>query len=91
MTFIAPNLSIIVGSATAAKLMGIAGGLKNLRNMPSCHILLLGTQKKALEGYSSKTSMPHTGAIFYSKIVQDCPPVSSDQQISLSSISLFLF
>jgi RNA processing factor Prp31 len=44
--------------------------------MPSCHILLLGAQKKALEGFSSITSMPHTGTIFYSKIIQDCPSVS---------------
>jgi len=30
MTFIAPNISIIVGSSTAAKLMGVAGGLTAL-------------------------------------------------------------
>lgn len=77
MTFIAPNLSIIVGASTAAKLMGMAGGLTNLIKMPSCNILLLGAHKKVLSGFSSKTAMPHAGAIFYSKIVQDCPPVSS--------------
>jgi U4/U6 small nuclear ribonucleoprotein PRP31 len=44
--------------------------------MPSCNILLLGAQKKALQGFSSTTAMPHAGAIFYSKVVQDCPPVS---------------
>lgn len=42
MTFIAPNLSLIVGASTAAKLMGIAGGLTNLSKMPACNILLLG-------------------------------------------------
>ncbi len=76
MTFIAPNLSIIVGASTAAKLMGMAGGLTNLTKMPSCNILLLGAHKKVLGGFSSTTAMPHAGAIFYSKIVQDCPPVS---------------
>ena len=76
MTFIAPNLSIIVGASTAAKLMGMAGGLTNLTKMPSCNILLLGARKKLLGGFSSTAAMPHAGAIFYSKIVQDCPPVS---------------
>ena len=76
MTFIAPNLSVIVGASTAAKLMGLAGGLINLTKMPSCNILLLGTYRKVLEGFSSTTAMPHAGAIFHSKIVQDCPPVS---------------
>lgn len=42
MTFIAPNLSQIVGASTAAKLMGVAGGLTNLSKMPACNILLLG-------------------------------------------------
>ena len=77
MTFIAPNLSMIVGSETAAQLIGKAGGLKNLRDMPSCHILLLGSQKKPLNGFSTTSTMPHTGVIYYSKIIQDCPPVSS--------------
>ena len=80
MTFIAPNLSIIVGASTAAKLMGMAGGLTNLTKMPSCNILLLGAHKKFLSGFSTTAVMPHAGAIFYSKIVQDCPPVSSKRE-----------
>ena len=76
MTFIAPNLSVIVGASTAAKLMGLAGGLTNLTKMPSCNILLLGARKKLLGGFSTTAAMPHAGAIFYSKIVQDCPAVS---------------
>ncbi|CAF1194679.1 unnamed protein product [Adineta ricciae] len=74
MSFIAPNLSTIVGASTAAKLIGMAGGLTNLTKMPSCNILLLGAQKKQLGGFSTTTAMPHAGAIYYSKIVQDCPP-----------------
>ncbi|CAF4016503.1 unnamed protein product [Adineta steineri] len=74
MTFIAPNLSIIVGASTAAKLMGMAEGLTNLTKMPSCNILLLGAHKKLVGGFSTTAAMPHTGAIFYSKIVQDCLP-----------------
>ncbi|GFS15856.1 U4/U6 small nuclear ribonucleoprotein Prp31 [Elysia marginata] len=74
MTFIAPNLSIIVGASIAAKLMGIAGGLTNLSKMPACNILLLGSQKRTLAGFSSTSILPHTGFIFHSDIVQKMPP-----------------
>ncbi len=73
MTFIAPNLSIIVGASCAAKLMGIAGGLTNLGKMPACNILLLGQQKRNLSGFSSVQVLPHTGFIYYSDICQSVP------------------
>jgi U4/U6 small nuclear ribonucleoprotein PRP31 len=74
MSFIAPNLSSIVGASTAAKLMGMAGGLTNLSKMPACNVLLLGQQKKVLSGFSSVQVLPHTGYIYYSEIVQNVPP-----------------
>lgn len=74
MTFIAPNLSIIVGASTAAKLMGIAGGLTNLSKMPACNVLILGSQKRTLSGFSTTAIMPHTGFIYYSDVVQKTPP-----------------
>ncbi|XP_048248665.1 U4/U6 small nuclear ribonucleoprotein Prp31-like isoform X2 [Haliotis rufescens] len=74
MSFISPNLSIIVGASVAAKLMGVAGGLTNLSKMPSCNILVLGSQKKTLSGFSTTAILPHTGFIYYSEIVQKTPP-----------------
>ena len=75
MTFIAPNLSVLVGAPIAAKLMGVAGGLTALSKMPACNIQLLGNQKKTLSGFSQTATQPHTGFIFQSPIVQDTPPV----------------
>lgn len=74
MAFIAPNLSMIVGASTAAKIMGVAGGLTKLSKMPACNVLLLGSQKKMLSGFSQAASLPHTGFIYHSDIVQDTPP-----------------
>ncbi|KAI0207653.1 U4/U6 small nuclear ribonucleoprotein Prp31 [Lamellibrachia satsuma] len=74
MTFIAPNLSIIVGASTAAKLMGVAGGLTNLSKMPACNILLLGAQKRTLSGFSTTAIIPHAGFIYYSDLAQKTPP-----------------
>lgn len=70
MSFIAPNLSAIIGASTAAKIMGIAGGLTVLSKMPSCNILLLGAQKKTLSGFSSTSILPHTGFVYFSELVQ---------------------
>lgn len=73
MSFIAPNLSMIVGSSTAAKLMGVAGGLTNLSKMPACNILVLGSQKKTLSGFSTTAILPNTGFVYYCEIVQGTP------------------
>lgn len=38
MNVLAPNLSAIVGTTTAAKLLGVSGGLGGLAKMPSCNV-----------------------------------------------------
>lgn len=74
MAFIAPNISAIIGASTAAKIMGVAGGLTKLSKIPACNILILGEQKKTLAGFSQTTMLPHTGFVYYSEIVQNSPP-----------------
>jgi hypothetical protein len=44
--------------------------------MPANHVALLGQQKKMLEGYSQSSTLPHTGFIYYSDLVQKLPAVS---------------
>ena len=43
--------------------------------MPANHVALLGQQKKVLAGYSQSSTLPHTGFIYYSDLVQKLPPV----------------
>ncbi|VDN14880.1 unnamed protein product [Dibothriocephalus latus] len=74
MSLISPNVSVLIGASTAAKLMGHAGGLTALSKMPSCNILVLGAQKRCLSGFSSNASLPHTGYIYHSDMVQKLPP-----------------
>lgn len=74
MTFISPNLTFIIGASTAAKLMGVAGGLTNLSKMPACNVLVLGAQRKTLSGFSSTAILPHTGFIYHTEMVQNLPP-----------------
>jgi U4/U6 small nuclear ribonucleoprotein PRP31 len=88
MAFIAPNLSIVIGASTAAKLMGAAGGLTNLSKMPSGYVDLLGQQKRSLSGFTQRTTLPHTGFIYYSDTVQRVPPVSSSYLRKLVPIAI---
>jgi U4/U6 small nuclear ribonucleoprotein PRP31 len=74
MNVLAPNLSTIVGTTTAAKLLGVAGGLAGLAKMPACNVHLLGAQKKITAGFSTATQRRHTGFIFQSEIVNQTPP-----------------
>ncbi|KAF9072715.1 hypothetical protein BDP27DRAFT_1217163 [Rhodocollybia butyracea] len=74
MNVLAPNLSAIVGTTTAAKLLGVAGGLGGISKMPACNVQLLGAQKKIAAGFSSVTQRRHTGFIFQSEIVTQTPP-----------------
>nr|CAG4635456.1 EOG090X06EY [Artemia franciscana] len=74
MTFIAPNISQIIGAPTAAKLLGVAGGLTSLSKMPACNVLLLGQQRKVLSGFSQTQVLPHTGLVYYCPTVQNTSP-----------------
>ncbi|KAI8567546.1 hypothetical protein RHMOL_Rhmol02G0130400 [Rhododendron molle] len=72
MGYIAPNLSAIVGSAVAAKLMGTAGGLSALAEMSGCNIQSLGAKK--LAGFSTATSQCRVGYIEQAEIFLSTPP-----------------
>ncbi|KAI3997726.1 hypothetical protein MKX01_040699 [Papaver californicum] len=74
MGYIAPNLSAIVGSAVAAKLMGTAGGLSALAKMPACNVQLLGAKRKTLAGFSTATSQYRVGFLEHTEIFQTTPP-----------------
>ena len=43
MTLIAPNVSAIVGTRVAAKLIAAAGGIQELSRIPACNIQVLGS------------------------------------------------
>ena len=67
-----------------------AGGLTALTKMPSCNIMLLGAQKKTLQGFSRLQMLPHTGYIYYAKIVQDLPPEFRRKAAKLVSAKMTL-
>lgn len=76
ITAVAPNISAIVGTAIAAKLLGLAGGLQAVSRTPACNIMLFGALKKSLatSQFSAAGQQRHTGFIFQSQIVQSAQP-----------------
>lgn len=76
MSAVAPNISAIVGTGIAAKLLGLAGGLHAFSRAPSCNIMLYGAMKKTMASshLNSMTQQRHTGFIFQSQLVQSAQP-----------------
>jgi U4/U6 small nuclear ribonucleoprotein PRP31 len=74
MVIVASNLSAVVGTAFAAKLMITPGSPTELANMTSCDVQLLGSKKMILAGYSWRP----TGSVGYNieqrDVVQATPP-----------------
>lgn len=69
MAFIAPNLTQVLGSGIAAKIMGISGGLSNLSKIPACNILILGKTLKTNMGLSSVYMGKHCGVVYQCDLV----------------------
>jgi len=76
MDLVAPNLTAFVGSEVAAKLMGAAGGLKQLSTIPACNVQVIGAKRKHLAGFSTKASNTGSvyGFVYDSALVQETPP-----------------
>ncbi len=64
MDKIAPNLRTLAGSLLGARLIAIAGGLKNLAKMPASTIQVLGAEKALFRALRSGTRPPKHGIIF---------------------------
>ena len=74
MNSVAPNVSAIVGTTIAAKLIGAAGGLDKLAELPSTVVQILGSKKKTLGGMSTTSQVMHAGVMKDADIIQNTPP-----------------
>ncbi|KAL8286285.1 hypothetical protein RQP46_004773 [Phenoliferia psychrophenolica] len=74
ISLLAPNISAIVGTMTATKILGIAGGLPGLNRIPASNIYLLGATKKLSTGFSTASHSVdrlHTGFIYQCPMAQN--------------------
>ncbi|BGP16230.1 U4/U6-U5 snRNP complex subunit prp31 [Rhodosporidiobolus nylandii] len=77
ITLLAPNISAIVGTQTATKILGISGGLGGLSRIPAANIYLLGAVKRASTGFSTGSHSQdrlHTGFIYHCPLVAQTRP-----------------
>ncbi len=74
MHVVAPNVTAILGHSLAAQLVGLAGGLMALCRIPACNVQVLGQERKALSGLSSRSTQLHRGIVYGCSIVQNTPP-----------------
>ncbi|PWN24472.1 Nop domain-containing protein [Jaminaea rosea] len=92
ISFIAPNLSSLVGSRVATKLLAVAGGLTALSKIPACNIQVLGAARKNQLGGSGvhAATERHVGFVGQADLVAQCPPDVARQAIRLVSAKVAL-
>lgn len=53
MAKVAPNVCEIIGPKVTSKLVSAVGGIEELSRIPACNLLVIGAEKRALNGLSS--------------------------------------
>ncbi|KAL4500505.1 hypothetical protein ABPG72_002929 [Tetrahymena utriculariae] len=88
MKFIAPNLSALVGSTCASRLVTAAGGVEALQRMPACNIQVMGSQKKSLLGMSKEGQGNNRGYFAQLEMVQKAPPQFQTKLVRMLSTNV---
>ncbi len=70
---VAPNLKALVGAKLAARLISLAGGLKELAMMPSSTIQVLGAEKALFRHLRSGAKPPKHGVIYQYPAINRSP------------------
>jgi U4/U6 small nuclear ribonucleoprotein PRP31 len=76
MQALAPSTCALIGSSTAARLLGLAGGLAELTKIPACNLQVLGQIKQnstSRAGLSSASTKKHVGILAECELVTTCP------------------
>jgi nucleolar protein 56 len=73
MSEVAANIKALVGSTLGARLISLAGGLKELATLPSSTIQVLGAEKALFRALRSRAKPPKHGVIFQHPAVHQAP------------------
>ncbi|SBT31134.1 U4/U6 small nuclear ribonucleoprotein PRP31, putative (PRPF31) [Plasmodium ovale wallikeri] len=83
MFILAPNLTMLLGSALTARLISSVGSLKNLSVTSSQNLIVVGSSKKSVLGFSNVNRTFGVGILSTSEIVQSVPELYKKKAISL--------
>jgi len=70
---VAPNMKAIVGSAIAARLIALAGGLREIAMKPASTVQLLGAEKALFRALKTGAKPPKHGIIYQMPEIHGCP------------------
>ena len=73
MVLVAPNISVILGSAVGARVLAKAGSLKRLATMPASTIQVLGAEKALFRALKTGAQPPKHGLLFQHQLVHAAP------------------
>ncbi len=73
MQAIAPNISVILGTAVGARILAKAGSLKRLASMPASTIQVLGAEKALFRALKTGAQPPKHGLLFQHQLVHAAP------------------
>lgn len=76
MEALAPSICAIIGPSTAARLIGLVGGLAELTKIPACNLQVIGQVKHnntSRAGMSSASTKQHVGIVAECDLVQSMP------------------
>jgi len=73
MTEVAPNIKAVAGGTIGARLISLAGGLKQLARLPSSTIQILGAEKALFRALKTKGKPPKHGVIYQYPDVRGVP------------------
>lgn len=90
MNLFAPNLTVLIGSLTAAQLINYAGGITGLAKTPSCNIPPLGSKKNTQTGFATNVGVRHQGFLYNSPIIREIPTDLKKQAMRIVSAKVVL-
>ncbi|OKL59837.1 hypothetical protein UA08_04459 [Talaromyces atroroseus] len=90
MTEIAPNLTALIGSQTAAQFLNQAGGLLELAKIPACNLAAQGSKKQEGLGFATNVGIRQQGFLYHSPIIQDIPNDVKRQAMRIVSAKMVL-
>jgi nucleolar protein 56 len=74
MEQVAPNINAIAGPLLGARLIALAGGLRDLAKMPASTVQVLGAEKALFRALRTGTRPPKHGIIFQHSLLQEAKP-----------------
>ncbi|CEO94964.1 unnamed protein product (mitochondrion) [Plasmodiophora brassicae] len=91
MGMFAPNLTALIGSRCASRIIGIAGGLERLASIPACDITVLGHSRRVdLSGFSKATAGVHEGILKQCDLVARAPSHIRNKALKLVAAKVAL-